>query len=38
MMPDIMTVLENESKKRSLVWSEVLKKWKEEGRWHVEVY
>jgi ferredoxin--NADP+ reductase len=38
MMPGILTMLQGVAEKKGLVWADVLKNWKEEGQWHVEVY
>ena len=38
MMPGILTMFEEVSTKKGIVWAEKLKHWKEEGQWHVEVY
>jgi ferredoxin--NADP+ reductase len=38
MMPGIMATLERAAVMKGQVWSDVLKQWKEQGKWHVEVY
>ncbi len=38
MMPNILRIFEAESKKLFIDWNDILKGWKKEGRWHVEVY
>lgn len=38
MMPGILSMFESTCEKSGLVWTEVLKSWKEKGQWHVEVY
>jgi len=38
MMPGILETFESIAKSKNLVWADVLKHWKENGQWHVEVY
>jgi ferredoxin--NADP+ reductase len=38
MMPGILEMLEGVAASKKKVWAEVLKEWKENGQWHVEVY
>lgn len=38
MMPGILKMLEGVATAKGLVWADVLKRWKEAGQWHVEVY
>ncbi len=38
MMPGILEMLQVVAKKKGLVWADVLKGWKGQGQWHVEVY
>lgn len=38
MMPGILTMMEGVATSKGKEWKEVLKGWKENGQWHVEVY
>jgi len=38
MMGGVLKSLEEVATKKNLVWSEVVKQWKANGQWHVEVY
>jgi ferredoxin--NADP+ reductase len=38
MMPGIIEMMQGVAEKKGQVWADVLKHWKEQGQWHVEVY
>lgn len=38
MMPGILSMFESVCERNGVLWTEVLKSWKEKGQWHVEVY
>ncbi|RYG62587.1 hypothetical protein EON64_17565 [archaeon] len=38
MMPGLLGMLEGVAGSKGLVWADTLRRWKESGQWHVEVY